>query len=178
MRLLRPPIQALFPLVALAACAHSSPAPALTSATLERPSRDAQPIATDADEAPAQVVIPPLITWSSRYPDAARELAQWMVQNPETARELGAWQEAHPEKLEVVVDWSVTNLYGPFNAFFFDRFSWDDLRQIEDANGDALEGFVTWIRRAPEAATELCTHPTGIDYARRHARVLSLAARP
>ncbi len=161
----------------LAACASRPPAPppTLTSATVAAPESVAgpadalvNPIGIPAEDLPPLYPRPlslePLRQWTRSYHDAASLLAEWALAHPETARRLAVWQRERPEQFEVLVDWALTNVGESPNAILLDRSGWDDYRRIVNADGDAMDAFVTWIRGARGAAIDLARHDRGIAF--------------
>jgi hypothetical protein len=130
---------------------------------------DAPPLRADP------VVISPLDRWSSRYPDAARLLAEWTEAHGSTASRLARWADRHPDHMATLVDWAITNVGDPLGALFINRVAWDDLRGIVDRDGPAVEDFILWTRRAPAAARELAAHPEGLAFAMTHEAQLARA---
>lgn len=102
--------------------------------------------------------------WSTRYPDAAWELISWSNRNKEAALALIAWDQKNPEALRVLVLWAITHRYETSGAFLYDRCRWGEFAAIAQDNPEALDGFLSWVRRSSPAARELVTHPAALSW--------------
>jgi len=170
-------IALLLTVLAPMACAHTQTASSessvssvsITSATL-----DATPPQRTAASTEAPVMS--LGEWKSRFPDAAMVLTAWAHDHPGAASALAAWQRASPIKMKVLIDWSVTSVHESVSAFFMDRSGWGDLQALADRDGPGLDGFLSWTRAAPTAATALDWQPAVLAAASQHPE--SLAANP
>ena len=124
---------------------------------------------------PEPAAIPAMTLWGSRYPDAARMLASWSREHDASARRLAQWADHNPEQMHTLVDWAITNQSESIGAFFFDRGTFTELRRVADGDRDAVDELVLWIRRAPRAAKELASHPSGLAFVANHEDELSRA---
>lgn len=103
--------------------------------------------------------------WKTRYPFAASELVVWSKQHAALTDALAAWEDREPDKSRALVEWAVTHVYEGIGAFLMERYGWDDLRDIRQTDPDGFDAFLSWCRRAPQAAEELVTSTPGIGTA-------------
>ncbi len=167
----------LLTVLAPVACAHtqttsnerSVSSVSITSAALETSLPPSPAVSTEAP-------VMSMGEWKSRFPDAAMVLSTWAHDHPGTASALAAWQRANPIKMKVLIDWSVTNVHESLSAFFMNRSGWGDLQALADRDGSGLDGFLSWTRAAPTAATALDWQPSVLTAAAQHPETLAVNA--
>jgi hypothetical protein len=87
---------------------------------------------------------------------------------PDAARRLVSWDERHTEQAREFVTWTVTQPGGGIEAFLASHPKGQFLSDVGERHMLAADAFMAWCRRHPEAATELVSHPRGLEWVGRH----------
>jgi hypothetical protein len=118
---------------------------------------------------PKRVQPAALVEWTSRYPFAAQGLRDWVARHPVTAAILFDRAVNDSERVEALTGWAITNPDERLESFLLLHGGWDFLRPfMRGPRRRALEGYLGWCRKSPDAAAELVHHPKGLAWAREH----------
>jgi hypothetical protein len=110
----------------------------------------------------------PINLWSSRYPDASDELGDWIAQHPRAAANWSQWAAENSVRMSTLVDWALTQRFEPIESLVADRSGWQEFLRLLHDDHDAFDELLDWIRRSPNAAEELASHPGGLQWAKEH----------
>jgi len=106
-----------------------------------------------------------LAAWNTEHPQAATELCTWAKNHPEAASRFFDWAGHHREHSQEFVGWTLAHPNKHIDAFVTEHPRWGDFDWIAETHHPAANAFMDWVRRHPEAAEALMSHPGALVYA-------------
>jgi hypothetical protein len=111
---------------------------------------------------------PGLDHWSKNHPQASAELGEWVRAHPQAARLMFEWDGTHPERAKAFVTWTIAHPAQPIETFTATHPGWPYFDQLSGTHRPAMDAFMAWCRRHPNAAETLVRHPGGLRWAGNH----------
>ncbi|MBI5536752.1 MAG: hypothetical protein HY898_28790 [Deltaproteobacteria bacterium] len=106
--------------------------------------------------------------WGGRYSTAARALAAWVKDNDEDASQVLRWTSRHPEDARELLDWAEGHPTADADEFLKSHSGWKPFRNLMDNHESAVDGFLKWSRKYPEAARDFLTDSEAVLWTGDH----------
>ena len=103
--------------------------------------------------------------WKAQHAEAEADLAGWVRADRAAAGDLASFDREHPFRTQNLLRWAADHPEEPIAAFVAPRSGWTTFATMLQAHGPAMDAFIAWCRKHPEAARALASHTNGVSTA-------------